>query len=111
MKFHVPCARDEAEAEHVFEAVRTFLDMQGLPTERRRVRRLDYRIGGADESVEIGDFVLDHEPILLILRASDEAVYYLCTPNWGVIRGEPWLVDDDEHTQAEDFDPVPAEVD
>ncbi|HEY0413288.1 MAG TPA: hypothetical protein VGD66_09105 [Allosphingosinicella sp.] len=104
MTFFIPCARDGAEAEQVFESVRTFLAEQGLPTERRRVRRLDYRIGGEDQSVEIGDLVIDREPAFLILRAADEAVYYVCTPNWGVLRGEPWQVDDDEHTRAEDFE-------
>jgi len=104
MTFFIPHARDRAEAEHVFGGVRRFLAEQGLPTEARRVRRLDYRLGGEALHIEIGDEVIDHEPALLILRAADEPVYYVCTPNWGVLRGEPWLVDDDEHTRAEDFE-------
>lgn len=106
MKFFIPCARSDGEAEHVFEAVRRFLAEQGLPTRARRIRRLEYRLPCGPQQIEIGEEVIPREPALLILRAAEEPVYYVCTPNSGVLRGEPWLVDDDEHTRAEDFDPV-----
>jgi hypothetical protein len=93
MKFFIPHTRTAEQAEEAVRAVRLFLAEQDFPTRPRRFWKLDFRHNGEDYALEVGAMHPDlGEPVLLILEASDRPCYYVCTPNRGVLRGEPYLV-------------------
>jgi hypothetical protein len=121
MKFFIPAARNEAEAEHVWAAVRHFLAANGYPTTARRIRRIafchhiehfDLEIGGHHPGME-DDPPLTAEPehplfrclVMVILEASNRPCFYLCMPYRGVIRGDPWLVGRGAVIHVEEFEP------
>jgi len=108
MKFFVPHATDDEEAGQVWQAVRAFLAAQGLPTGSRRIWKLDYRHNCEAYSLEVGKPHRDlGEDVLIMLRACDRPLYYVCTPNRGVLRDEPYLVGVDLDTRVVDFEPAP----
>ena len=90
MEFFVPYADAASPADHVWQATRDFLALQGLPTEERRIWKLAFDAGGGPRVIRIGGTHPDlHEEILVILKAADQPAYYVCTPNRGVVRGAP----------------------
>ncbi len=110
MKFFLPHASSPEQAEEVVRAVRIFLAAQDLPPRPPPVGKLDFRHNGGDYALEVG---AKHpalgEPVLLILEASTRPCYYVCTPNRGVLRGEPYLVGL-PHTRAVPFEEGDATV-
>ncbi len=93
MRFFLPHTSSPEQAEEVVRAVRLFLAEQGFPTRPRRFWKLAFRHNGEDYALEVGAMHPDlGEPVLLILEASSRPCYYVCTPNRGVLRGEPYLV-------------------
>lgn len=105
MKFFVPHAQDDEQALRVWDSVRAFLLQQGSPTEERKVWKLSFRHNSKHYSEEVGKLAADlREEVLIILRAANRPLYYVCTANRGVVRGEPYLVGIDHNTHATDFD-------
>jgi hypothetical protein len=90
MRFFVPRTYTPKEAEDVREAVRAFLEMQGLRTDDRRIFKLSQGRGPDAKVLKVGGQHPDNrEEILLIFKAADDARYYLCTPTRGVVAGQP----------------------
>lgn len=105
MKFFVPHADSDEEAESVRKSVRTFLESQGSPTCEDRIQRIKFHHNGKPYDLSVGDIHPDlNEPVLFIFRANHPSLYYACTPNRGVVRGEPYLIGDHEGTHAFLFD-------
>lgn len=106
MKFSVPAAKDRVQAETVWNAVRDFLAEQGLETEPDRFARIRFRHNGKAYGLSIGDMHPDlHEPVCVILKARNRPLYYVCTTNRGVVRGDPYLVGDGPETFTSPFEP------
>jgi hypothetical protein len=120
MKFFIPHARSDSEAEALLASIRRFLAGQGYPTTERRIRRLafdhdrehfDLEVGGHHPGME-EDPPLTDEPehpvmrclVMAILEGSSRPCYYLCMPFRGVFRAYPWLVGFPSVTAVEDFD-------
>ena len=90
MRFFVPRAETPAEAQHVWEATRQFLDSEGFLSEPRKIWKVAYRSGGEAKVLKVGDTYPDvGEEVLLILKAADGSRYFVCTPSRGVIGGRP----------------------
>lgn len=107
MKFTVYAAKDEAQAETVWNSVRDFLMEQGFKTVDARYQRIRFEHNGKNYDLKIGDTHPDlHEPVIVILKSSDTPLYYICTTNRGVVRGDPYLVGDGPNTYATVFDPA-----
>lgn len=105
MRFFVPHASDDKQAETVWASVRAFLLQQGFPTENRRIWKLRFRHNSKSYALEVGREHPDlRENVIIILRAVGQELYYVCTAHRGVIQGEPYLVGIDHHTAALDFE-------
>lgn len=107
MKFFVPEAPTEADAEYLWAGLRFCLDELGLPTTSRRVRALS--LGPeCERMVEVGlDLPDDDGPVLAIFEAAGIDLFYVCTPERG-IEGPPWALGLSEEGEAIDFDEAPA---
>jgi hypothetical protein len=91
--FFVPAARDQAEADQVYAAVRQFTVRQMGAVSDARVFSINYNHNGRQLRAEVGrPDPLSGEVVVAILRASHESgPFYICTANRGVVRGEPIL--------------------
>ena len=106
MKFTVPAAKDDDQAEAVWHSVRDFLLEQGLHTEETRFQRVKFTHNSRKYDLGVGDIHPDlQEPVVVILRSSDRPLYFVCTTTRGVAGGDPYLVGDGQETFATAFDP------
>lgn len=92
MKFFVPAAKDDAEAERVFKAIEMF---NHAPRQVRRIAALTWQHNGKSYSCEVGGeapayYGTGSDPVVAILDC--ERLFRVCTTNRGVIRGEAILV-------------------
>jgi hypothetical protein len=93
MKFFLPCARDEDEAERIWAGVRMYLAGLGLPTTRRRIRALAMTIDGRDHYLAVGGETPDGEDfVMVLLEASNLDIYYVCTPTRGMFDDIPYAM-------------------
>ncbi len=103
MKFFIPHAKDEAEAESVYDSIRKWaIDSTGQSVEDRRIYRITWRHEGHTYESTVGkpDGRLGGEVIAIL---EGVAVYLVCTPSRGVARGHPMYVGKDEAILVEDF--------
>lgn len=106
MKFYVPHTNGEKEAEKIWTGVRAFLIEQGLSTTERRIRKVYFRQNGSDYEAEVGKMFGDlREEAIIILEAAHRKLIYLCTPNRGIVCGDPYLIGvHHDETYVVDFD-------
>lgn len=95
MKFFVPAAKDNEQAEQVFEAIEKF---NYAPRQERRICALAWTHGGKNYSCEVGGeapgyYGTGGEPVVAILDC--DRLYKVCTTNRGVVRGEAIMVGKD----------------
>lgn len=104
MKFFIPHAKDEKEAESVFEGIAKFIQ---APVTKERIRKLKWKHEGKDFECEVGEampsyYQTGEEPVLAIFDCSNH--YKICTPNRGGLRGEPIMAGKSYDSQAEFFE-------
>ena len=92
MKFFVPAAKDDTEAEQVYEAIEKF---NSAPRQIQRIAALAWQHNGQKYSCEVGAeaptyYGTGSEPVVAILDCNQ--VFKVCTTNRGVARGEAILV-------------------
>ena len=104
MKFFIPAAEDPAQAEGVYQSIRRFVAEQVGRLTNKRIFRIQFVRNGKQYNLAVGDRFQDlrGERVIAILEGR---VYYICTPNWGVVRREPFPVGRDPHTHIEEFEP------
>lgn len=103
MKYFLPAAKDDGEAEETFQAIRKFAKMTlGWETSDRKIFRLKYKHDGKDYYAEVGKTDQDTGEIIIAILESN--AYLICTPNRGVLRGMPLLVGKESAYSIEDFD-------
>lgn len=91
-RFFLPFARDEKQAEQVWESCRKFAEeTTGWQVDRdQRIFCLAFTHNGEDYYAEVGEpEPLTGEPVIAILASN---AYLICTPNRGVLKGMPVLV-------------------
>ena len=106
MKFFIPKVEDAQKAERVYQGIRRFITTtMGAKLSDERIfrvsgvhkgKKLEARVGERAERVI--------EPVIAILHDDSKNLYYVCTPNKGIIRGDPYLVEGGE-TTMEEFEP------
>lgn len=104
MKFFIPNMQDKPEeSEKIYKAIKDFAkETEGWDSTGRRIFRISYHHNGKLYNAEVGKINnVNHEPVVAILEST---TYLICTPNRGVIRGEPILVGSEEITSIEDFE-------
>jgi hypothetical protein len=106
MKFFLPHAKDFVQAEETYQAIKKNVEGDTFPTERKRYYEIFYRHNGQDMHARVGENdPLEREPVIAIFRAKHSGgPFMVCTPNRGVVRGEPILASGD--ARAIEFEPA-----
>lgn len=91
MKFFVPATENEAQAQRVYRSIAEF---NSAPVNSKRIASLRWQHNGQVMSCDVGGplppyFKTGEEPVLAILDC--DAVYKICTPSRGGVRGEAVL--------------------
>lgn len=111
MKFFIPAANDQIEAEQIYQAIAKF---NSAPITPKRIYALAWEHNGQRMSCRVGEplhsyFGTGREPVLAILDCG--SVYQICTPNRGGLRGEPVLAGNRFGTDATYFDEIAQKTD
>lgn len=101
-KFFIPKAKDDAQAQEVWESVKKFAEETlDWDVSDRRIFSIAYQKHGKDYYVEVGK--PDPRNGELVIAILESIIYLVCTPNRGVLRGIPILVGRSELTEITDF--------
>lgn len=88
MKFFLP-EYPAGDAERAYEAIRRFVGEGGILSPRR-IYKLAFKHNGTLRFAQIGrEDPLGGELLTAILYLPKRDLYLLCTPNRGVLRGDP----------------------
>ena len=102
MKFFIPKAKDDVQAQEVWDAVKKFAEENlGWDVSDRRIFSIAYQKRGNDYYVEVGKPNPRNGEIVIAILES--VTYLVCTPNRGVLRGMPILVGESELKDITDF--------
>jgi len=104
MRFFVPGAKDDAEAESVYKAIRKHaVETTGHGVTDRRIYHMSWKHGGVLYESTVGkpDPRLREEVVAILEGA---VTYLVCTNSRGVIRGEPMYVGKEEAYIVSDFE-------
>ncbi len=102
MKFFIPKAKDETQAQEVWKSVKKFAERTlDWEVSDRRIFSITYQKHGKDYYVEVGK--LDPRNGELVIAILESITYLVCTPNRGVLRGIPILISESELTDITDF--------
>ena len=106
MKFFIPEAKDAAEAEAVYEGLRKFnAEQMSATLSARRIYSVRGTHNAKRFTATVGQsFERLQEPVIAILFDEGRKLYFICTPNRGVLRGEPYLSGSNEIDLSEDFE-------
>lgn len=104
MKFFIPHAADEAQAESVYDSIAKF---NGAENSARRIRSLAWVHNGEAMTCEVGKpppayYRCGQEPVLAIFDCV--TLYKICTPNRGGVRGEAILAGKGDRSHPTCFD-------
>lgn len=104
MKFFVPHASDDDQAERVYDSIAKF---NGARNSARRISALAWIHNGEAMTCEVGKppppyYRCGEEPVLAIFDCGK--LYKICTPNRGGVRGEAILAGKDARSQATYFE-------
>jgi hypothetical protein len=102
MKFFIPAAEDDAQAERVYSAIREF-NGTTYPLTDRRIFSMVYVHEGKTFYAKVGEPETRTRALVVAILES-ERLYYVCTGNRGVIRGELIFVGVNEVQDLELFD-------
>lgn len=107
MKFFLPAASDAKEAEEAYEGIRKFnAEQMSATLSPRRIYSVSGVHDGKQFMATVGQkFERLGEMVVAILLDTSRDLYFICTPNRGVIRGEPYLSGSHEIRGVEDFEP------
>jgi|SRR5437879_1411829 len=103
MKFFVPHAKDEIQANQIYASSKKFCeDQTGWRVLPKKVRALRYRHDGSEYLAAVGAQDYSEGEVLCIFES--EVTFLICTANRGVFRGFPILVGRQEVSDIEHFD-------
>ena len=102
MRFFIPAAKDETQAEEVWVAIKKFAEETlGWEISDRRIFSIFYQRQDKHYHVEVGK--PDPRNNELVIAILESTTYLVCTPNRGVVRGMPILVGQDKVERTIDF--------
>ncbi len=101
MKFFIPGTKDDDHAERLYANIKKH-NSDNVEITSRRIFAIDYIHNDSTFHNEVGkpDPIID-DIVLAILET--ESVYFVCTINRGVVRGEPIIVDSENILCITDF--------
>lgn len=110
VKFFVPTAKDDAQAEELYQAIANRLTEHVFPVRPERFYAIYYTHDGKPLQAVVGETdPLNGETVMAIFRATHETgPFMVCTPNRGVFRDLPILAHGGPETKAVLFDDVPV---
>lgn len=91
MKFFIPFAEDEKEAESVYNSIKEFLKTEySRFSSDERIYSIEFTRDGIDYKETVGEkFQLNGETIIAILQCN--GIHHVCTKNRGVLKNEPMI--------------------
>jgi len=93
--FFVPFADTAETADSVYASVREFMGKVAFRPTDRRIYRVHYRHNGRQYVSTVGEREPEGETVIAILEAYNPTpLYMICTPNRGVVTGDPILAGD-----------------
>lgn len=93
--FFIPFADSAETADKVYGTIRATMAKEVFQPTERRVYRVVYQHSGRDLIATVGEKDIDGETVIAILEAYNPGpIYMICTPNRGVVRGDPILAGD-----------------
>jgi hypothetical protein len=102
VKFFVPGGDDDKGAKDIYEATKNFAIENCGPVTDRRIQKITFRDRKKVVEAEVGKIEpIVGETVVAILEGNP---YLVCTPNRGVLRGQPILVGKQEIISITDFD-------
>ena len=106
MKFFVPGAENALKAEELYEAICKFnAEQMDAKISPRRIYELEGVHNGKPFTAKVGEaFEELQERVIAILLDTKRNLYFICTANRGVLRGEPYLSGAHEIQSSEDFE-------
>ena len=91
-------------AEEIYASVRTFMSKVAFKPNDRRIFSVSYRHNGKNYVSTVGELEPEGEPVIAIFETHNPTLYMICTPNRGVVRGDPILAGD--AYSVTNFDPI-----
>ena len=106
MKFFMPLAEDSAQAERAYAGVKAFLKQElGARFSDRRVQHLSWWHEGTHHTARVGEETgFNREVVITILYNPERDLYFVCTPNRGVLGDMPIHVGGPSVTSVGDFE-------
>ncbi|MCK4626329.1 MAG: hypothetical protein KAV00_13510 [Phycisphaerae bacterium] len=104
MKFFVPGAENNQKAVEVYDGIKKFVKktISGDITDRK-IYHVSFTHDGKPYEARIGEEgPYASEPVIAILETS--GIFLICTPNRGVLHGEPILVGKNDMIHVTDFE-------
>lgn len=102
-QFFVPAARSAEEALKVYEATSQFAEEQlGRKTRLKRIERICFDHDGQTWEAVVGERFAEINELVIAIFEMDQ-LFIVCTPNRGVLRGEPYLVGKDSTRHYAEF--------
>lgn len=102
MKFFVPAAGTDEQAERVYSAI---TESVGAPAGARRIRKIEYTHNGIPMVAEVGQqppaYYRENGPVVAII---DDDPIKMCLPDRGVVRGDPVFIGASTSNRVEYFD-------
>lgn len=93
--FFIPFADTAETADSVYASVKAFMVKVAFRPTERRIYSVHYRHNGRRYVSTVGEREPEGEPVIAILEAYNPTpLYMICTPNRGVVRGDPILAGD-----------------
>jgi hypothetical protein len=89
MKFFIPFAKDDEQAEQVYGSIKQHLaESLGADFADERIFSIRYVHDGNEYYAEVGKLhPMNGEPVIAILYEDLRRLYHVCTTNRGVARG------------------------
>jgi hypothetical protein len=103
MKFFLPHAENDEQAERGFASIAQFI---GVPVPTKRIYKLSYKHNGFTFEVEVGKVAPEYyeEGQQKVIAIFNDGYYRICLPLRGVIRGIPILAGHHVTDHIEFFD-------
>lgn len=104
MKFFIFATKTDDEAKSVYDEIVKFNSQQtGRKIIERKIFAIDYNHNSKVYRAECGKIEQRTGETVIAILQTDQ-IFFVCTPNRGVLRGEPILVGVDEVSKITDFD-------
>jgi hypothetical protein len=102
MKFFIPNAKDDYQAQEIFEGILNYNNCIIGKILDRKIHSITYKHNNKKYTATVGSYEKrTNEQIIAILESNS---FLICTPNRGVNSGIPILVGYDEILSVEMFD-------